>query len=47
MTGMGDTIGLDYGAVLNTIGVYAAKDEVKKTFERVLECFFLERKCKQ
>jgi len=41
MTPMGDIIGLDYGAVLDVIKLYT--DDVKGSFERVLECFRIER----
>lgn len=38
---MGDVMGLDYGAVLDVIKLYS--DDVKGSFERVLECFRIEQ----
>jgi len=43
MTSMGDIIGLDHVAVLDIIKLYVATDNVKETFEHVLECFNIER----
>jgi hypothetical protein len=43
MTSMGDIVDLDYRAVLEVIKLYVAADELKKTFERVLQCFYIER----
>lgn len=40
---MGGVIDLDYAAVLNVVKLYVAADEIKETFERVLECFNIER----
>lgn len=44
---MGDLIDLDYAAVLSVIRLHtetlSVADEVKETFERVLECFNIER----
>lgn len=43
VSSIGDLIDLDYAAVLNTIKLYVDADGIKKTFERVLECFDIER----
>lgn len=40
---MGEVIGLDYAAVLNVVKLYVNVDEIKKTFEGVLECFRIEQ----
>jgi len=39
---MGEIIGLDYGAVLDTIKLYATNDDVKKLFEQMLCCHRIE-----
>ena len=36
-------IGLDYGAVLDTVKLYVVSDEVKKLFEDVLTCYQVEQ----
>lgn len=41
---MGEIIGLDYGAVLDVIKLYAVN--IKKTFEQVLICYQLEQELK-
>lgn len=43
VTPMGDVIDLDYGAVLDTIKLYVAADEVKEAFDFVVKCFSLEK----
>lgn len=43
MAPMGEVIGLDYGAVLDTIKLYVTDGEVKKFFEGVLYCYQLEQ----
>ncbi len=40
---MGEIIGLDKGVVLSVIELYVDVDEIKKTFEGVLECFRIEQ----
>jgi len=40
---MGEVIDLDYAVVLEIIKLYAAAEEVKKTFEFVVKCFNIER----
>jgi len=40
---MGDLIGLDYSAVLDTLGLYVAESEIKEAFEFVLRAFNIER----
>lgn len=43
ITPMGDTIDLDYAAVLGVIKLYVADEKVKATFERVVNCYQIER----
>jgi hypothetical protein len=43
MTGFGDIIDLDYTAVLDVVKLHVAAGEVKETFNRILECFNIER----
>lgn len=43
VSSMGDVIDLNHQAVLGDIKLDTPADEVKKTFERVLECFNIER----
>lgn len=40
---MGEVIGLDYGAVLDVIKLYATDGDVKKIFEGVLMCHRIEQ----
>jgi len=42
---MGEMIGLDYGVVLNVIELYTA--DVKRIFEGVLKCFYIEQEYKK
>ncbi len=43
---MGEVIGLDYGAVMGVLKLYA-DDRVKESFEFVLLCFEIERELTQ
>jgi len=43
MTGFGDIIDLDYAAVLDVVKLHVPAGEVKETFNRILECFNIER----
>ena len=43
---MGEIIGLDHNAVLGDIKLYVDANEIKKTFEGVLECFHIEQELK-
>lgn len=43
---MGEVIGLDYNAVLNVVKLYVPYDEVKKTFEWILDCYQIEQDVK-
>jgi hypothetical protein len=47
VSGMGDVIGLDHRAVLDVIRLYVEPENVKAMFERVLECFHIERELSQ
>ena len=40
---MGGVIGLDHGAVLTTIKLYASDGDVKRLFEGVLTCHRIEQ----
>jgi len=44
---MGEVIGLDHNAVLGDIKLYVEADEIRKTFEGVLECFRIEQEYKE
>jgi len=43
MTGFGDIIDLDYAAVLDVVKLHVPAGEVKETFNRILECFKIEK----
>ena len=44
VSAMGETIGLDFDAVLSVINLYVdSKEELKEAFEFVLKCFNIER----
>lgn len=44
VTSMGEIIGLDYAAVINTIKLYIIDSDIKEIFEGILMCCRIEQK---